>query len=262
MGRAIQVITGRATNPSSITALTANTGDSFTVRNATLGSNVWLDQMWGFNATAGIVRLRSPLMHDNVQGVRLRTKASDATPELPEYLRQKLFPQDALTFEQQGGGAETDAASILVYYEDLPGVDARLATWDQISGRIVHISAVESNLTSGGTAGQYGGSQAINANFDNFIANRDYAILGYLTDTAAVTIGWTAAEFGNLRIGAPATVKGEITSGWFVDLSRRLGLPYIPIFNSANKASVLVDLAMIATATAVNVTTICALLAQ
>lgn len=261
MGRALQVITGRVTNPSTtITAVTMDTGDSNTVRNCAQGVPIRLLSVWAQGATAGLVRIRSPLLHDAVQGIRLRYNATNPDPLLPEYIGQLLYPQDVLTMEMTGGAAETDQFSALIEYDDLPGAAAQLVTWGQISDQIESISGVECNLTTGGTASQYGGAQAINANFDLFKRNRWYAILGYLTDTAFGVLGLTGADLGNLRVGGPGSIRSDITSGWFVDLAVRENMPRIPVINSANVAGVTVDLADPATAKAINVTFICALL--
>lgn len=261
MGRALQVLTGRVTNPgATITAVTMNTGDSNTVRNCAQNVPIRLLSAWAMGATAGLVRVRSPLLHDAVQGIRLRFNANNPDPLMPEYIGQLLQPQDVLTLEMSGGGAETDQFSLLVEYDDLPGAAAQLATWPTIADQIEYIAGVECNLTSGATASQYGGAQALNANFDLLKRNRWYAILGYLTDTAFGTLGLTGADLGNLRVGGPGSIRNELTAGWFVDLAVRENYPRIPVINSANVAGVTVDLATPATATAINVTFICALL--
>ncbi len=149
MGKALQVVTGRVTNPgAAITGLTADTGDSFAVRSFDMSSPAWLENVWAMAATAGVVRIRSPRLHDAAQGIRLRTLAANARPLLPEACDQRLYPQDVLIFEMSGGAAEVDMASMLLYYPDLPGVDAQLASWDEIAARIVNITTEEQTRTS------------------------------------------------------------------------------------------------------------------
>lgn len=259
MGVALNVIGGRVTNPgATITALTVNTGDSFTVRSFPFENPAYLEQVWAQNATAGVVRIRSPRLHDQAQAIRLRSIASSPQPLLPYETQQPLFPQDVLTVEQSGGGAETDCLAFLVYYGDLPGVDARLARWEEIAQRIRNIIGLEQNLTTGATAGDWGGSQALNADFDILKRNIDYAVLGYLTDTAIATIGVTGPETGNLRVGGPGATRSDITADWFAENSRRLGLPMIPIFNAANSGAITVDAQATQVSTAINVTLILA----
>jgi hypothetical protein len=259
MGKALQVVSGRASNPSStFTGLTANTGDSFTVRNFT-GGAAYLVEAWAQEGTVGTLRVRSSLLHDNAQGIRLRVQAS-ARPLLPYEADQPLTAQDLLTVELTGGAAETDVGALLLYYQDLPGAAARLASWQEIQPRIVDLAGVESNLTTGGTAGQYGGSAALNANFDVLQRNRDYAILGYLVDTTVGVVGWQGPDTSNLRVGGPGIADPDVTSDWFVQLDRANPDPMIPVFNSANVGATTIDLVHTATGTTVNVTTIVALL--
>lgn len=259
MGKALQVVSGRVTNPgATFTALTMNTGDSAVVRNF-VGGNAFIAELWAQEATVGTLRVRSSLLHDNAQGIRLRVP-STCRPLIPYEANQPLTAQDTLTLELTGGAAETDAAALLLYYQDLPGASARLASWEEVYPRIQDIAGVENNLTSGGTAAQYGGSAALNANFDVLQRNRDYAILGYLVDTNVCVVGWQGPDTSNLRVGGPGNTDPDITSDWFVQLDRANSDPMIPIFNSANVGATTIDLVHTATAAAVNVTTIVALL--
>lgn len=249
-----QVLSGRVTNPgATVTALTPNTGDSFTVRNAVQGSRIFLEQLWAQEATIGTLRVTSNLLHDAVQGIRLRVD-STVRPLLPYEAEQPLQPQDALTLALSGGAAETDVGAGLVWYDDLPGAMQALHAWEEIEPRIEHLVSVECNLTTGATVGQYGGAQALNANFDLLRKNRYYAILGYTVDTTVGVIGLTGVATSNFRIGGPGSPDPDITSDWFVELSRASGRPHIVVLNAADVPSYTVDVAHTAAAAAVNVT--------
>lgn len=257
MGLGCEIVTGRVTNPgASFTALTPNTGDSFTVRNASLQSGVFLENAWSLGAAATTLRIRSPRLHDNVQGLRVKTPAADPRPRFPYKFVNRLVPQDALILEMTGGAAETDLSSMLVFYVDLPGVAARLHTFDEISPRIVEYVTVETSHSTGATLGDYGGGVALNASFDLLKANTDYALVGYLTDTAVCSVGWRGPDTGNLRIGGPGVNSAIETREWFIWNSERDGRPYIPVINSANKAGTTVDLAHNAAAATVIVQSI------
>lgn len=256
MPRALQVVSGRVTNPgATITALTANTGDTFTVKAAREGSRVQLVDMWSQEATVGVFRIRSPLMHDSGQALRMRV-VSTCQPLLPYELVQPLEAMDVLTVELSGGGAETDVGAFLVYYEQLGGADGRFASWEQIAPLVVDTVGIECNLTTGATVGQYGGSQAINANFDILQRNKDYALLGYLCDTSVGVVGFQGPDTGNLRVGGPGVANPIITRDWFVINSQRLGIPMIPILNAANVGATTIDLVHTAAGATVNVTLI------
>src|SRR5262249_54525821 len=255
MGKALAVVTGRVTNPgATITALTANTGDSFTVRSFPFGSNAYIDNVWAQEATAGVVRIRSPRLHDVAQGIRERVIITNARPLLAYEARQPLYPQDVLTFELSGGGAETDLACMLHYYEDLPGIDARLISFEEYNSRVVNLAGMEVQATTSATAGQYGGTVALNATFDNWKRNVDYAILGYLSDTAGGVLGITGPDTGQLRVGGPLTTQAIVTADWVVENATAGQERDIPVVNAANIAATLLDVTSTATSATVNVT--------
>lgn len=244
MAAALELVTGRATAPgATFTALTAATGNSFTVRAARDGTFVVLLQVWTDVQSAGTLRVRSPLLHDNVQGIRLDTVAGDVVPLLPWGLSQILTPQDPLTVELTGSATAGDVeqAALLVYYSDLPGSDANLRSWDEIVPRIRNIIPVENTLALG-TTGDYSGEEAINAEFDQWRANREYALLGGFVDTECAAIRYRGADLGNYGTGFPGEPAIRfITKDWFLLLSQAYGLPLIPVFNSANRAGILID---------------------
>lgn len=263
MGRALQVITGRVTNPgAALTAWTLATGDTLAIRSYEFAAGSQLLTAWGLNGTAGALRIRSPRMHDNVQGLRLLVPADDPAPLLNVGVGQRLYPQDVLTVEQSGSAAAVDMGALLIHYNDLPGVNARLHTWDEIAPRIEHLLSIEQNMTTGGTAGDYGGEQTIVADFNLLKANTDYAILGGFPSAELLEIGVRGPDTGNMRVAIPGTLERIDTRNWFVDLSNKFGLPLIPVFNAANSGATLVDVVDRDLATAVNVTLIVAQLSS
>lgn len=261
MGQGAELISGKITNAgATLTAWTMATGDSLTVRSANPSSKVWLDDAWALGATAGALRIRSPRMHDNVQCLRTDLVAADVRPVMSEYVSEPLYPQDILIVEQSGGGAETDSGSLLVYYEDLPGVDAVLKHPEQIFPNVQHLFNIEVDLTTGASAGNYGGAAALNATFDVGEANRWYAILGYLVSTQIVSVGVKGPDTGNLRVGGPASNDRLVTRDFFVRMSQRTGRPFVPVINYANRAGTFIDAIDNGTATSVHVQLLAALL--
>ena len=243
MGIALQVVTGHVTNPgANPTALTPGTGDSFTVDVFDPSSSAKLLSAWTENATGGIIRFRSPRLHDPAQGLRLRIPANDNVQALggPEY--QALYPGDNLIVESSGGGAEVDVLSYLVYYENLPGISAPLQSWAQIRDRIVNIAGVELNLTSGNTAGDYGGARTLNQDFQNLRAGESYALLGYTCSAAFATLRITGPDTGKLGVGGPGSTNTWDTADWFVKLSDKLGLPLIPVIQANNAGGTVIDM--------------------
>jgi len=259
MGKALEIIAGFVTAPSTtFTALTMGAGNSLTIRNAPLDSLVLLLQVMALNQTSGTLRIRSPRLHDNVQGLRLDVLAGEIKPLLPYGFGQKLIPQDTLIAELTGSATTGDQeqAAMLIYYSNLPGVEARLCSVEDVLRRGVNLVAVENTITNG-TGGGWTAEEAINAEFDLLKANTDYALVGYLIDAECGAIRWRGADTGNLGVGGPGDELGRIyTSEWFMLLSRLFNLPLIPVFNSANKAGILVDLIDDENATAHTITSL------
>jgi hypothetical protein len=255
----LNVITGRVTNPgATLTALTANTGDAFVVKSFSFGDRALIIDAWAQAATPGVFRIRSPRLHDVSQGIRLRTVQAAARSLIPKELLQKLAPQDVLTVEGSGGGAETDVFAFSVYYAspDLPA--ARLISEAEFMSRQKNIFGAEVQVVSSGIAGQYGGSTALNATFDVWKRNVDYAILGILSDTAGCTVGVTGPDTGQTRIGLPMAIEPLMSRDYFIQMARYLSLPLIPVINAANIATTFIDCATTSVSATVNFTVIAA----
>lgn len=261
-GAALEVITGRALNPGAgPTALGANSGDSFQVRSTPDDAGPKLLGMWGSAATAGLLRLRSPRLHDNTQGLRYVLPAALQRNLMSDGLSTPLFSQDLLTFEIGGGGAETDAGALLIYYPQLGGSDARLATWDQVKAQMVEAVTVEVTVTGPVTAGDWSAGTAMNATSDLLKANADYAVLGYQTGTSVCAVALRGPDTGNYRAGGPGPTESIETRDWFKGLSLEQGIPAIPIINQANRAGTLVHVCHTTAAGTVTVDLILARLA-
>lgn len=246
MGNAVEVLTGNVTAPgATLTAWTLASGNSLVVRNTDLTKKILLLNAWAFNQAAGILRVRSPKLHDNVQGIRMRVPTTDVPYDLPFYLGQKLYPQDTLTVEQSGSGVagQIEVGSLLVWYEDLPGAQGRFISTDALVQRGVNEVTVET-IHATGIVGGYSGQVALNSSFDLLKANTDYALLGFMVDARAGTYRIQGADVGNVGIGGPASLAlKHLTVDWFVRLATRYGMPLIPVFNSANKGGILLDIA-------------------
>lgn len=246
MGRAMECVAGFATNPgATLTALTASTGQSFTVRGTDITKGTWLLGAWAFCATAGELRIRSPRLHDFFSGIRNRvtsaaTHVLTGSPEGDSYA-QRLYAQDNLTVEITGGGAELDCGSLLIGYEDLGGIAGRFIDAPTLGKIGLNEVTVEVTVTAVAT-GNFGGAVAVNSSIDNLIANTDYAILGGLVDTRGTSVGITGVDFGNMRVGFPAEPSLRwLLNNWFLKLADAFSGAWIPVFNSANKTQTTVD---------------------
>lgn len=259
MGVAAQVVTGFFTAAGAGTGVaTPNGGDTFTIQNFQFTDTAVLDEIWANGALTDFVRVRSPRMHDANQGIRLRVNGIVGLPLLPEDAGQPLYPADTPTVEIDETAAGTGAISLLNYYNNLPGVAARLAAWSEINPRIKNISGVDVTLGAIGAIGAYSAGNAINSLFDNFQAGADYALLGYETSASRLTIAVQGQDTGNLKIGGPGIADARVTRDFFIRMSERTGRPYIPVIAANNKGSTNVFQADNAASGAVNVTLILA----
>src|SRR5687767_12773823 len=124
---ALEVVTARVTAVNGVfTAVTFNTGSTNEVRSHTTEGTAFLEEIWVQAATAGSVRIKSPRMHDDVVGIRMLYPAAQVRRLLPEEAKATLYPQDSLDVAIAGGAAEVDSVAMLIHYQDLGGINARL----------------------------------------------------------------------------------------------------------------------------------------
>jgi hypothetical protein len=238
MGIAYQLVSGRVTNPgAALTAVTVNTGDSLQIPKFSDGSMGLLEQIWVHAATPLQVRVRSPRLHDNAQGIRLTVPESAAKPLLPDEADQPVVSIDTLIVELNGGGAETDVAVLALWYADLSGSDQKLALWEQVKPRIKHMLTNEVDCTAPATIGNWNAGNPLTLNFDQLHANSKYAILGYEVNASCAAVAIAGPDTSNLRVGGPGTLDSRVTRDWFVRQSIQTGRPHIPIFDAANKGA-------------------------
>lgn len=226
-----------------ISALAAVAGDSLQIRNTGTPNPARLLQMWADVQVAGTARIRSPRMHDNVQGIRFDTIVSDPTPFWPRGLSQPVYPNESLAVELAGSAVAGDIEYIcmLLYYADLPGAAFQGISAQDLKTRMVNFFTVENTLATP-TSGGWGGGEAINAEFDQWKAGSKYALVGYKVDTECAAVAWRGAETGNVRVGGPGIETDPIlTQRWFIDLAEEYGLPLIPTFTAENKSGILID---------------------
>lgn len=258
MGNALSLVSGFVTNPgATLTGLTVNSGESLTVPSFTPGTVAKIIAAWSPGVSAGVMRIRSPRLHDLSQGIRLQRGAANFDNLLHGITNQPLYPSDVLIDEITGGGAETDMGAMLQWFQDLPGVAARLANPSDIMSRIRNVAGVEVDLTSG-TVGAYGTPRALNFSFDTLKANTDYAILGYEMSVKVGVLCVFGPDTGNQHVGGPGSLSVWDTAEWFVQMSEDEGVPCIPIINGNNKGATFAQIADVGNATASNVSLIMA----
>lgn len=256
MGLAIETVLGYVSDANSATAqaMTPAPGQSFNVR-ATNGQTVaHLCSMWSKFQDPGYFRVRSPRLHDDVNGIEVEATGTTPNPLLLEGFNQELYSQDSLTVEAFFTAAPTAThysfGAMQIYYDDLPGIAGNFKTWAQVQPMIQSYMGVYVNPSSAGTIGSWGTGVALNSSQDVFKANSAYALLGYSTPTAFMAFNIQGTDLGNLQVGGPGTTGSIETRRWFKYMDEMTGMPSIPVINSQNKGATLIQVADSAISTA------------
>lgn len=218
---------------------TPSPGDTFVVPNFNNG-NAYLEQVWAEGASTDFVQIHSARMHDNNIGIRLLTPGNTVDPLCPWGMDQTLYSGDQLTVQIDETAAATGSIATIYSFDDMPGVQPRLDTWADVSSRIIDISGVQVLVSAIAAIGSYSPGVAINSAFDNFQADADYALLGYLTTATVNALVVAGQDTGNLKMGGPGVADPKVTRNWFIEMDRLTGRPSIPIIAANNKGGTLV----------------------
>jgi hypothetical protein len=144
---------------------------------------------------------------------------------------------------QSGSAVAGDVELVcgMFHYEELPGVSGRLIDVAELQNRGVVAVTVE-DTTTATVASTYSGPRALNAASDLLKANTDYAVLGATLGAVCAALTIRGVDSGNLRCPIPGySQDANVTGSWFAQLSLDLGIPMIPVFNSANKAGIFIE---------------------
>ena len=196
----------------------------------------------------GLVRITSPLIHDNLVGISMATAAGGAAAtvqtrnvlSLP--VAQRLTPQDTLQMFAQGSAVAGDVelTALQIHYRQLAGICANLIDPAELMARAEDVFSPRVTIT--GTGAGWTGEIAITALDDQLKANREYAWVG-ISNVGAfpqlLMLGIVSPDWGNLRIGCP--LYGNLLSQerYFIKLSQHMGTPLIPVFNASQKDNIL-----------------------
>ena len=245
----------------SFEALAAATGESLSLR--WLGANTTCEQIavWGADsATKCQFSIRSPLLHDNVRGIRYGFMANptlSATSGKPQffsspYWTQKFEPTDTLIIEANGTAADRCVLSQSLIYDSPDIQGARLISQQEVEARINNLVGILVSPTAAAT-GDFGATVALNSSDDRLKANVDYALLGATSDLMYTTAVIFGPDTANFNVSWPGSWQEDIQAGWFYELSRNLTRPLIPVFNSNNKGVTFIKIADAGGAVAPNI---------
>jgi hypothetical protein len=210
-------------------------GDSLTVKN---GKDIDVIAAWQTNQTAGFGQLIFPTAHETTRGYRANVPVG-INPALFSFgSKMRVESQETLAplLAATAVAGDVENVSYLLRYNNSPGMDAHLITPAEVERRVEKWTTIENSLAS--TAGpSYGTPETFIADSDLLKANREYAIVGMTCRTAVHCIYALTPDGGNVRFGCPGMLRQEITSQWFMLLSRMHGEPLVPVFNSAGKGN-------------------------
>lgn len=250
----LEAATGSVTTAyPTFTGLTACTNDTLTVRSLDRNENALLIDFGFFGAAGNVGRVRSAYFHDDVQGIRSRYLAADASGLTGWEPSQKLRAQDTLTVESSGTGSAAQYVYWqLAYYGDLQAGPSTYITARELASRALEETSTEVATTSSATAGQWG-SALFSSGTGILKANQEYAIFGYELDVACAAVGLYGPDTGNFRAGGPGVTTRQFTRNWFIDLAEATGLATIPVINAQNASGTNVQVVHYTASTAVNV---------
>jgi len=215
------------------TALAAAPGDSLSVRNFPNGQTANLNSLIYSAGGGEKVRLVSPNLHDNQTGLTFQPAEVPAAFQIPQEASVSLQANDTLSVYGGIAAAGTIAGALGIYYSQLPGIAARLHSWGDISGNIRYIKSVEVDLAAVAVGAWT--DTLITATENQLHANKDYAVLGYECSAALDVVAVKGSATGNLRAGGPGSSSTLDISEYFVFMSEKQRVPYIPVFNSDDR---------------------------
>jgi hypothetical protein len=223
-------------------AAAAVSGDSLIVRSTS--GRVRLLNMWIDTDATGFVQLTSPKLHDNTRGLRFRTTVHEPFPLLPYESMQDLYPVDqlALTVASAAGAGKIDNTTLMVYYDDITGIQQALIDVPTLQKRKLETVTVEYAPGAPASGSTYAGLAAINAQSDLLKRGSSYALVGYQVSANLTTLTIRGADSGNFRIPMPGYFPAGFASGtWFYDLSQYFGLSLIPVFQANNSPGIFIE---------------------
>lgn len=258
LGHDSQFLTSTSTGAGNFIAATLFNGSVAQVRNFALTDTAKLTAFGRKGATVGTARMRTALMHDDLQGLRFRALAADPTNHVPHWAPNLMFSQDAPLIDGDGTNLEVEAYFYSVFYNNLPGAQARLHMPGDILGLIDVIVAQQVTITA--VVPPNVATIGLTSLYNTLKANRDYAVLGYQSDTPLLFVGLQGADTGNLVTGGACPTDIFKTRDHFLRESYEFGIPLVPVINAANAPATNLVVANDVAAAGSNVTFILALL--
>ena len=216
-------------------ALAPAPGDSLNIRNFPDGQTASIEALIYSAGGGQKVRLTSPNLHDPQTGLTFAPAEVPSQFLVPADASVRVQSNDNLTVQGGIAAAGTIVAGLQVYYSQLPGIQARLHSWGDISGNYRYIKSVEVDLTAVAVGAW---TDTVVTNTENQLhSDKDYAVLGYQCSQAIDLVGVKGSATGNLRACGPGATSTLDITEYFVAMSEANNIPYIPVFNANDRAA-------------------------
>jgi hypothetical protein len=224
-------------------AATAFSGDSLNVKNGMPNSAIRLAAIWSKNQTLGAQQIVAPSFSDTTRGIRWVAPAATLAYPFRAPMVQSLTAQELISATIVGTAVAGDIEQglLTLLYDDLPGQSGKYITPEDVMSQGVRSVTVQASITLT-AAGGWTGAELITVDSDLLRANTPYALLGGAVGIQVSAIGVRAPDWSNGRVAFPGDpANPETTNNWFSLLSKVMGVPMIPTFNSANKNNIFLD---------------------
>lgn len=245
MGLALDTIGLTATQAASASNpldLAAVSGDSLTVRNFATTDKAYLEAIglqFATHASGDNIQITSPQLADDVTGLNFQPLDNPAGFLMPRQVPQRVYPGDTLAAQvTDGTNSDVSTATLHMYYPNLPGAGARITRFAQISGAVINEKPVEVSITT--VAGSWVDT-LLGTNGAVLKSERDYAVLGYMSDVAVTAIGVKGAFTSNYRACGPGVTAVYDTAEYFLQMDAESGQPHISVFNGKDVGAVYVS---------------------
>lgn len=247
--------------------LTPGTGDVFTVRDFEKGSYAYIEEAWGLDdASVALFSIASARMNDGQEGLQIALPSGAAVgpAEEPQVLfpgpgRLPVYRADTPKVQVSASNGDNCIFAYTTRYENLDASDVPLRTWDQVASMIEKTFGILVQPTNGTL--DYGSPVTLDSADDRLEADKSYALLGATTDTPTCLISIQGPDTGRYRIGLPGKVDPVDGADYFVRMSAKYGLPWIPVIKATNKGATLIQTADAGAGASPNITLILAQLA-
>lgn len=229
---------------SAFETMSVASGDSLSLRFFGPGTSAKLLDTWGANnATLCDFSIRSPLLHDNVRGIRFAhmfnptASGADGNPQLylPPTWTQPLVPTDTLIAEVLGTASDDVTFAMSLEYEGPQVPNGRFATVEEVTSRRVNLVGIRVVPVPAASTSTWGAAYAIDTTDNRLKANTDYALLGATADLPVTALKFWGPDTANFACAFPGSWQENKSAGWFYDMAHTYRGAYIPVINSNNK---------------------------